>query len=65
MECTKIKNVSELLKRLEKVKYPIFVMPEENWYRANNRYYGFKELLILYPDGYLLRFTQDLGTRRF
>ena len=33
---------------------------EENWYRHDDKMLGNKEFLIQDPDGYLLRFTQDL-----
>ena len=36
---------------------------EENWYRQNGKLLGNKEFLILSPDGYLLRFSEDLGEK--
>ena len=36
---------------------------EENWYRHDDKMLGNKEFLIQDPDGYLLRFTQDLGEK--
>lgn len=59
----KIKNVTELYKRLEKEDYPIFVELEENWYRVNDYYYGLKEFLIIDPDGYVLRFSEEIGIK--
>ena len=36
----------------------------EKWYRVNDYYlYGHRQFLIQDPDGYLLRFFQELGTR--
>jgi catechol 2,3-dioxygenase-like lactoylglutathione lyase family enzyme len=58
-----VENITEILKRLEMENYPIFVEPEENWYRVNDVLYGLKEFLILDPDGYLLRFSEELGTK--
>jgi catechol 2,3-dioxygenase-like lactoylglutathione lyase family enzyme len=43
--------------------WPIFVPMEERWYRANDKLLGNKQFLIQDPDGYLLRFFQDLGTK--
>ena len=37
------------------------MLPEENWYRRENELLGNKEFLIVDPDGYLLRFSQDIG----
>ena len=36
---------------------------EECWYRDNQREHGELNLLVLDPDGYLLRFNQSLGFR--
>jgi catechol 2,3-dioxygenase-like lactoylglutathione lyase family enzyme len=43
--------------------YPIMVPIEERWYRRDNLYLGQKQFLVQDPDGYLLRFGQDLGAR--
>ena len=37
--------------------------PEEKWYRKDSIEVGNKQFLVQDPDGYLLRFTQDLGKR--
>lgn len=34
---------------------------QECWYRHDERLHGELNLLVLDPDGYLLRFTEDLG----
>lgn len=60
----KVDDISLLMSKLEQIKYPIFAMPEENWYRANDIHYGYKEFLVLDPDGYLLRFAQELGSKK-
>lgn len=36
---------------------------EERWYRADDREVGNRQFILLDPDGYLLRFYQDLGRR--
>ena len=41
----------------------IFLAMEERWYRAGNREVGNRQFIVLDPDGYLLRFYQDLGAR--
>lgn len=56
-----VEDISLLLNRLSNNSYPIFVLPKENWYRVNDKLTGNREFLVLDPDGYLLRFTQDLG----
>jgi len=58
-----VRSVNELLDLLKKHDYPVFVEPEENWYRVKNNEWGSLEFLIKDPDGYLLRFSEDLGFR--
>jgi len=43
--------------------HPLFRAPEEAWYAGADRLYGQRQLLVQDPDGYLLRFCQDLGER--
>ena len=56
-----VDNIDELYKKIKINDYPIKMEMEENWYRANNKLIGQKEFIIMDPDGYLLRFAQDLG----
>jgi len=58
-----VDNVEELYKNIKMHKYPIKLEIQENWYRAKNKLLGQKEFLIMDPDGYLLRFAEDLGER--
>jgi hypothetical protein len=37
---------------------------EEKWYRVNDQETGNKQFLVQDPDGYLLRFFEDLGIKR-
>ena len=55
-----VKNIKTLYKRLKKNNYPIFVEPKENVYMENNIAWHVLEFLVQDPDGYLLRFQQDL-----
>lgn len=59
-----VKNIDTIIKSLNKNKYPIFIKPEENWYRVGKKMMGNKEFLVKDPDGYLLRFSQDLGEKK-
>ncbi|MEO0342845.1 MAG: hypothetical protein AAF198_05350 [Pseudomonadota bacterium] len=36
---------------------------EEKWYRVGVIYVGNRQFLVQDPDGYLLRFAEDLGRR--
>jgi len=58
-----VDKIQPILDSLEQNNYPIFVEPKENWYRQDNQLLGNKEFLIQDPDGYLLRFAEDLGTK--
>ena len=48
---------------MKKNEYPIKFDIQENWYRADTKLKGQKEFLITDPDGYLLRFVQNLGEK--
>lgn len=39
----------------------IFLEMEEKWYRKDDTYTGSRQFIVQDPDGYLLRFSQDLG----
>lgn len=58
-----ISDIEIVLKRLKSAKYPIFIEPKESWYRTGREYYGCREFLMIDPDGYLLRFAQDIGVK--
>jgi len=59
----KVDTVEPLLQALEENKYPLYQKLEENWYRKGNAEVGHKEFLVQDPDGYLLRFAEDLGKK--
>lgn len=58
-----VNNLEEIYKNLKKNDYKIAFDIEENWYRQNDKLLGNKEFLIQDPDGYLLRFSEDLGEK--
>ena len=58
-----VDNVEEIYKKLEKNNYKIAFEMEENWYRQDDKLLGNKEFLVQDPDGYLIRFSQDLGEK--
>ena len=58
-----VENVDEIYDRLKKSGYRIVFDMEENWYRQGNKLLGNKEFLVQDPDGYLLRFSEDLGEK--
>jgi catechol 2,3-dioxygenase-like lactoylglutathione lyase family enzyme len=42
--------------------YPIKLDLQDKWYRVSDRFQGVRQLLVMDPDGYLLRFGQPIGT---
>ena len=58
-----VKDVQLLYQNFKKAKYPIFLELEEKWYRMNDKEIGHNQFLVLDPDGYLLRFFEEIGTR--
>ncbi|TAL65215.1 MAG: VOC family protein [Legionella sp.] len=56
-------NVDQLYDCVQKAEAKIFLPIEEKWYRAGEIEVGNRQFIVLDPDGYLLRFAQDLGER--
>jgi catechol 2,3-dioxygenase-like lactoylglutathione lyase family enzyme len=50
-----------ILARLAAARIDLFRPVEEAWYRAGYQYSGNRQVLVQDPDGYLLRFFEDLG----
>ena len=55
-----VPTIDEIYTRLKKENYKIFVELEDHWYRKDNILMGCREFLVQDPNGYLLRFSQDL-----
>lgn len=60
LEVDSVENIYNMLKDNG---YKITFEIEENWYRQDNKLLGNKEFLVQDPDGYLLRFSEDLGEK--
>lgn len=58
-----VESLEPLLSRLEAASYPLFVPPEENWYRQGDTLHGNREFLVQDLDGYLLRFSEYFGEK--
>lgn len=43
--------------------WPLYLEPEEVWYRVGTKQVGVRQFLVQDPDGYLVRFSQHLGLR--
>lgn len=55
-----VSNIDNIYNNLVKNNHHIAFQIEENWYRQNNKLLGNREFLVQDPDGYLLRFSEDL-----
>ncbi len=56
-------DVQGLYDKVSSVNWDIFLEMEEKWYRADDIEVGNKQFLVQDPDGYVLRFYEDLGDR--
>ena len=58
-----VDDVDKIYKSLKDNYYEIAFDIEENWYRQDDKLLGNREFLVQDPDGYLLRFSEDLGEK--
>jgi len=58
-----VARVAPILAALEAAGWPLYEPVKEAWYRVGAHEQGQRELMVQDPDGYLLRFAEDLGTR--
>jgi len=60
-----VKDVNDLYARAQKAGFQIIIPLEEKWYRQGDKENGNQQFVVADPDGYLLRFFEDLGQRAF
>src|SRR5271170_906066 len=60
-----VKDVHDLYIRAKNAGFQIVIPLEEKWYRQNDKENGNRQFVVADPDGYLLRFFEDLGQRPF
>lgn len=58
-----VASVEPLLDALRAANWPLFRPCHDAWYRIAGEERGNRQFLVQDPDGYLLRFAQDLGAR--
>ncbi len=58
-----VESLDLLLVGLRSADWPLFLPVEEKWYRRVDSEVGNRQFIVADPDGYFLRFFQDLGTR--
>ena len=59
----KVESLDKIVQMLEKASYPLKMKPREKWYRKNDTLIGDRQILVMDPDGYLLRFCEDIGEK--
>jgi catechol 2,3-dioxygenase-like lactoylglutathione lyase family enzyme len=57
------RDVDAVIRSLRSNNYPLKRDLRDSWYRANAILHGCREIHVLDPDGYLLRFSQWIGDR--
>lgn len=58
-----VQDVQSLYQNFKRASYPIYFDMEEKWYRIDDKEMGNKQFLVQDPDGYLLRFFEEIGFR--
>lgn len=59
----RVSDVNNLYEVFKNANAKIFLPLEEKWYRSDNILLGNLQFITLDPDGYLLRFFQNLGSK--
>jgi len=57
-------HVDRVLERATTAGHAPLIPMEERWYKTAHGLVGNRQFLVAVPDGYLLRFFRDLGTRQ-
>jgi lactoylglutathione lyase len=59
----KVDDLQFITGRLAAANYPLTMKEREKWYRRDTALEGERQILVMDPDGYLLRFQQYLGQK--
>jgi lactoylglutathione lyase len=59
-----VKSINPFLSALARKKHPLKAAPKDYWFRQGNRMIGMRGFLVMDPDGYLLMFNEDIGTKK-
>jgi len=58
-----VADVATLYAKVKVSRWPVFLELEDRWYRQDELEWGNRQFVIQDPDGYLLHFFEDLGSR--
>ena len=56
-------DTQKLANSLKKHNYPLRRGIQDSWYKVGDVLLGCRQILLQDPDGYLLRFSQDIGEK--
>ncbi len=56
-------DATRIAQQLQAGGYPLRIQPRDQWHRKDNIEIGERQVWVMDPDGYLLRFIEALGTR--
>ncbi len=59
----RVADIAPMIAALSRAAHPLRLGPEDRWYRQGQTEAGNRQFVVADPDGYLLRFYQDLGLR--
>ncbi len=59
----RVDAIAPMLKSLVDAGIALYLAPETRWYRVNDRDIGQRQFIVADPDGYLLRFYEEIGDR--
>ncbi|OGT33658.1 MAG: glyoxalase [Gammaproteobacteria bacterium RIFCSPHIGHO2_02_FULL_39_13] len=59
----KITSITPLLNALSAHNISLFLAPEEKWYQRGDEEIGHRQFIVADPDGYLLRFYEQIGIK--
>ena len=60
----RVAAIAPLLEAIARHNIPLFLPPEEKWYRRGDDEIGQRQFIVTDPDGYLLRFYEEIGIRK-
>jgi catechol 2,3-dioxygenase-like lactoylglutathione lyase family enzyme len=59
----RVDSLDQIVSALANAAYPLKMQPREVWYRRESVLVGQRQILVMDPDGYLLRFHESLSEK--
>jgi hypothetical protein len=56
-------NIQTIIDSLKNNNYPLKREIKDSWYKVKDTLHGCREILVMDPSGYLLRFSEDIGEK--